>query len=77
MIKNYKNSASRMKSITEPAWCVCVGGWGLERTKKVNRVGNLGNLENVETPSRVASVDTKGKEACEATEVRLLSKEWL
>lgn len=53
---------------------MCVGGWGLERTKKVNRVGNL---ENVETPSRVASVDTKGKEACEATEVRLLSKEWL
>lgn len=54
-----------------------MGGWGLERTKKVNRVGNLGNLENVETPSRVASVDPKGKEACEATEVRLLSKKWL
>lgn len=71
MIKNYKNSVSRMKSMTEPAWW---GGGGLERTKKVNRVGNL---ENVETPSRVASVDPKGKEACEATEVRLFSKEWL
>lgn len=62
-----------MKLMTEPAWCVCVGGGGVRVDQEGQQSWQFGECGD----SFQSSICGSKGEACEAAEVRLLSKEWL